>query len=311
MFCVRAYIWIVLLSLVFVVVGCSPAAQAPALDGNNAFDMLKNQVDIGPRYPGSSGHDTAADYIVSQLKPYADSVTVQSSSQVVGGKTLEVKNIAAVFNPRARKWILLCAHWDSRPFADMEIDAAKKKMPILGANDGASGVAVLLELARAFSHRKPDVGVFMEFFDGEDYGKTEATMYLGSRHFAQNLATEAVVEGKPVKFAYGILLDMVGDKNLDIYEEPNSIDAAPEIVDKVWNMADRLGYAAQFIPKSGLSIDDDHIPLIKAGVKCIDVIDFNYGPWHTLDDTPDKCSAKSLTIVGDVVEHVVYAEKPE
>ena len=149
----------------------------------------------------------------------------------------------------------------------------------------------------------------MVFFDGEDYGPGEDAMYLGSRHFASNLDNNATVGGKPVKFDYGILLDMVGDKDLNIYEENASVNAAPEVVNKVWSTADKLGYKDKFIPSVKFAITDDHIPLIKAGVKCIDVIDFNYGPWHTLDDTPDKCSPESLKIVGDVVGHVVYGEK--
>ena len=282
-----------------------------ALDENHAFDMLKEQVEIGPRYPGSAHHDAAADYIVSQLKPYADSVTVQRFSQEVGGKAIELKNIAAVFNPNAKKWILLCAHWDSRPFCDMEIDADKKKMPMPGANDGRGESRCYWNLPRLLLSASRMWACSWSFSTGRITVRQIRTMFLGSRHFAANLRTDAVVEGRPVKFAYGILLDMVGDKNLDIYKEPNSEDAAPEVVDAVWNMADKLGYSAEFIPKSGPSIGDDHILLIQAGVKCIDVIDFDYGPWHTLDDTPDKCSPKSLRIVGDVVEHVVYAERPQ
>jgi len=295
------------------VVGCSPAAQAPAVPpfhGDRAFDLLQKQVDLGPRVPGAPGHAAGAKLIESQLKPYADSVTAQDFTRQVDGKTVEMSNIIARFNSGARRWVLLAAHWDTRPMADYEVDAAKRKLPIPGANDGASGVAVLLELARVFSVRKPDVGVLMVFFDGEDYGATESGMYLGSKYFARNLKESTAVDGKPVKIDYGILLDMVGDKNLDIHQERGSVESAPEVVEKVWSVAKDLGYQDIFLPDTRYTIVDDHIPLIRAGIKCVDIIDFDYSSWHTLADTPDKCSPKSLKTVGEVVAHVIYEEKP-
>lgn len=296
--------------------GCLPAAdtlkKTPAFDAEHAFDLLKKQVDIGPRYPNSPGHKETSEFIQSQLKPYADGVSMQNFSREIFGKTVRMQNIIAHFNPNAKKWVLLAAHWDTRPIADMEVTAEKKKTPILGANDGASGTAVLLELARMFAEKKPDVGVFMVFFDGEDYAVSESTarqtMFMGSSYFAKNLKTSAVVDRKPVKLEYGILLDMVGDKNLRIPQEAASVNAAPEVVNKVWTTADKLGYKSVFIPEVGQSIMDDHIPLIQAGVKCIDIIDFDYGPWHTLDDTVDKCSPRSLETVGKVVAQVIYEE---
>lgn len=297
-------------AVIFGVFGCSPASDTmPSFDQTNAFNLLKKQVEFGPRYPGASGHDQARDYLVSQLKQYADSVTLQDFSHNINGNQIKMQNITAVFNPKAKNWILLCAHWDTRPTADQEVLAAKKKQPIPGANDGASGVAVLLEMARMFAKQKPDVGIYMVLFDGEDYGPSGANMFLGSAYFAQNLDKCAVVDGKPVKFKYGILLDMVGDKDLGIYQEDQSSQAAPNVVKKVWDTAKALGYEEQFPSEGSQSIMDDHVPLIRAGVKCIDIIDFDYGPWHTLDDTVDKCSPKSLKIVGDVIAHVVYSEK--
>ena len=306
-----------------VLVGCSragdvaPAADAvasdstrvPVFDENRAFELLKKQVDIGPRYPNSPGHKAAAEFIQAQLKPYADGVRVQEFSLAAGGKTLKMQNILAHFNGKSDKWVLLAAHWDTRPIADCEVAAEKRKTPIPGANDGASGVAVLLELARMFASDKPDVGVFMVFFDGEDYGPGIDDMLLGSRYFARNLKASAAVDGKPIEIEYGILLDMVGDKNLNIHQERKSVDAAPEVVKKVWAAAKELGHRDKFIPTVKYQIQDDHTPLIGAGVKCIDVIDFDYGPWHTLDDTPDKCSAESLKVVGEVVAKVIYEEK--
>ena len=298
-------------SLLGAATGCSPSAEVakstPTFDGNRAFDLLTKQVNIGPRYAGVSGHVACADLIVTELKALADEVTLQQFRESVAGRDLTLRNIVAVFNPDAKRRVIVAAHWDSRPIADMEVDAAKRAKPIPGANDGASGVAALLELARMFHERKPDVGVMMVFFDGEDYAvnpASENTMYLGSKYFAKHLdvTTKNTI-------AYGILLDMIGDKNLNIYQERQSVKAAPEIVKQVWDTAKSLGYEKYFIPKVKYSISDDHIPLIEAGVKCIDVIDFDYGPWHTLDDTPDKCSPDSLKIVGDVIARVIYEEK--
>lgn len=304
-------------ALVAALLGCSPASETqtvrtgqPAFDGERAYDLLKKQVALGTREPGSAGHSAAIGFIQDQLKPHADGVALQQFSVTAEGKTLDLTNIAAHFNPTATKWILLMAHWDTRPRADYEVDPAKRRQPIPGANDGASGTAVLLELARVLSKTTPDVGVYMLFVDGEDYGTSDKGMYLGSRHFAANLDKLARVNGKRISFEYGILLDMIGDKNLTVYQEQNSVKAAKQVVDKVWRAAAELGYSKQFPAEQKYSIADDHIPLIAAGVDCIDVIDFDYGPWHTLDDTPDKCSAESLKIVGDVVAHVVYGEDP-
>jgi hypothetical protein len=301
------------IALLVLLVGCSPAAEtggAAAFDGGRAYDLLNQQVSLGPRVPGTSAHTNAVKLMERALKPRADLVSVDRFSEVADGKPVDLSNILARFDGKSDKWVLLAAHWDSRPRAEYEVDAAKRKQPIPGANDGASGVAVLLELARVFSEKKPDVGVLMVFFDGEDYGQTESGMYLGARHFAANLGKLPALLQKPIKIDYGILLDMVGDKDLHIYQEQNSLHAAPEVVRKVWSAARKLGYEDQFVPKPKFRIDDDHIPLIKAGVKCIDIIDFDYGPWHTLDDTPDKCSAGSLKTVGDVVARLIYEEKP-
>lgn len=300
------------------VTGCSPAAQtsgdptqfARAFDGERAYELLKKQVEFGPRVPGTEAHDACAKFISSSLKPYGCRVNVQEFSRTVSGKTVRMKNIVAHFGHTTGKWVLLAAHWDSRPMADCEVNAAKRKQAIPGANDGASGVAVLLELARMFGRHKPNVGVVMVFFDGEDYGQTSSDMFLGSTEFASDVAKNAGIDGKPIKIDYGILLDMVGDKDLRVCQEMNSLQAAREVVEKVWRKAEDLGYGKIFMPEMKYSISDDHIPLIRAGVECIDVIDFEYGPWHTLDDTPDKCSADSLKAVGQVTAAVVYTERP-
>ncbi len=296
-----------------VTLGCSGSGHsAPEFDGGKAFALLVDQVDFGPRVPGTAGHRATSQFIQEQLKPYADGVLARDFSAIVGDKTLPMTNIVAWFKPAdntPKKWVLLAAHWDTRPRADNEITSDLRKKPIPGANDGASGVAVLLELARLFHQQRPEVGVFMVFFDGEDYGRGEAGMFLGSKRFASDLRKNAVVDGKPIEFSYGILLDMVGDKNLGIYREGYSVEHAPEIVDKVWSTAERLGYAKVFRDPQKHTITDDHLPLLRAGVKCINIIDFDYGPWHTLDDTPERCSPESLRTVGRVVAAVVYGER--
>lgn len=300
------------------VAGCSGTAEYgglnntsyPKFDGNRAFEYLKKQVEFGPRVPGTDAHAKTADYLENTLKPFADEVRQDKFTTSANGKSIEFRNIYAAFNKDATDWILLCAHWDTRPIADEEIDKAKASQPIDGANDGASGVAVLLETAKLLYGKNPNVGVFIALFDGEDYGPTITDMFIGAEHFARNLKTSAVVNGKQIKFRYGILLDMIGDKNLDIYKEQRSVIAAPEIVDKVWKAASDLGYSKTFIGSVKHDISDDHLPLIAAGIKTIDIIDFDYAYWHTLDDTVDKCSPTSLEKVGRTIIKVVYDEKP-
>ncbi len=295
-----------------VLLGCAPADQNLRFDGERAFHLLKSQVDLGPRYPGSPGHDAAYRMIVSHLKRYASKCETQQFKAAVGENKSELllKNVMAVFNPDANDYIVIAAHWDTRPTADCEVNTENRNKPILGANDGASGVAVLLEVARLLHQRRPPIGVIMVLFDGEDYGQNSDDMFLGSRHFARDLKRSLSFMGKSIRVRYGILLDMVGDRNLTIYRERHSVNAAPEVVDKVWQAAKELGYGKYFQQEMKYIIEDDHVPLIKAGIKCIDVIDFDYAPWHTLDDTPDKCSPKSLEIVGRVLEKVIYSEKP-
>ena len=291
--------------------GCSPAQRAPLFDGAHAYHWLKAQVELGPRYPGSPGHLAAYNLITSEVKKYASKCYTQEFEVWVNNKRtkLTLRNIIAVFNPQAEDYVLLAAHWDTRPTADCEVTAESRKQPIPGANDGASGVAVLLELARIFHQNRPDIGVLMVFFDGEDYGPTESDMFWGSRYFAKNWSERIPVAHRPIRIRYGILLDMVGDKNLTIYQEGHSVKAAPEIVEKVWSAASELGYGKYFPKQEKYTIQDDHVFLINAGIKCIDIIDFDYAPWHTLQDTQDKCSAQSLAIVGRIVERVIYSEK--
>ncbi|MBM3457885.1 MAG: M28 family peptidase [Armatimonadetes bacterium] len=274
------------------------ADAARPFDKQRAFQHLEKQVGFGPRVPNQPGHRACRDYLVETLRPLASRVELQEFTFPLGGDSLSMANvIARIASRRDRGGVLLCAHWDTRPTADYERDRERRRMPIPGANDGASGVAVLLEVARVLKRTPPPVPVMIVFFDGEDYGPGLDRMFLGSRYFAANLPRDVPRQG--------ILLDMVGDKDLRIPQEANSRAAAGAVLREVYAIASRLGYGAQFPARPGQAIEDDHIPLHERGLQVIDLIDFNYGPghswWHTLQDTPDKCSPESLKAVGDVV----------
>ena len=286
---------------------CPLLYAQPAFEADRAFKYLQKQCEFGPRPPGSVAHKQTRDYLVAELRKFAREVVTQDFTQQVTAGKLNLTNIIATFGPVGAdlkpvhtEKVLLAAHWDTRPFADRDPDPQKRHLPILGANDGASGVAILLELSRAFHLEPPDVQVIMVLFDGEDYGKTMSEMLLGSRYFARNMDDRWRPE-------YGILIDMVGDKDLDIYIEPNSARAAPDIVKKVWNRAKKLRLKGIYA-EPGPAVMDDHIPLIRAGVKCIDIIDFNYPYWHSVEDTPDKCSPESLETVGKLLLDVIYSK---
>lgn len=299
---IPSLVFFFLLTLMYSASGYSSAIIVPpSFDGDKSFAILNKQCEFGPRPVGTSAHTATKDYLADDLRKYANSVELQEFTSFLDGKTMALTNIIAKFGKTGSSSILLCAHWDTRPIADRDRDPSKRKIPIIGANDGASGVAVLLELARIFKQSPPAVPVTIVLFDGEDYGPTGDDMFLGSRYFASNLA-------KGVRFRFGILLDMIGDRNLGIYREANSQDAARKVNDLIWSTAKELGYTRSFIDRVKFSISDDHIPLIEAGIPCVDLIDFDYMPWHTVSDTPDKCSAESLKIVGDVISRVVYSQ---
>jgi len=265
------------------------AAKQREFDSDRAYRDLVKQCDFGPRVPGTPTHGRCADWLVAQLKPLAHSVTRQRFTTTVNGATLHLTNIIATFNPKGKGDVLLCAHWDTRPRAECDPDPAKRNQPILGANDGASGVAVLLEIARAMKVHQPRQRVTLVLLDGEDYGRDVDGMFLGSRYFARQYA------GRPPDWA--ALLDMVGDRDLRLPQEAISLARAPQVVARVWAAAARAGSTA-FVPERGESILDDHVPLLARGIPCVDIIDFTYPSWHTTADTPDKCSSESLGQVG-------------
>jgi Zn-dependent M28 family amino/carboxypeptidase len=287
-------------------VACGAGRRATTpFDGEAALGYVREQVAFGPRVPNSEGHRRTGDWIEAHLRRTADSVEVQAWEHVTGtGDTLRLRNFLGRFRPEAAERVLLLAHWDTRPRADREENLGRQQEPIPGANDGGSGVAVLLGVADVLQAGAPTVGVDLLFVDGEDWGTdfSGPDALIGSRYYAANLPRDR----HPL---FAVLFDMVGDADLRIYPESNSVSGAPEVVSRVWSVARDLGYARVFRDDRQVTLTDDHIPLLDAGVRAIDVIDFDYGPgnayWHTLEDTVDKLSARSLKIVGDVAVKLV------
>jgi glutaminyl-peptide cyclotransferase len=279
---------------------CSQS-QVPAFDQNRAFEYLQKQCAFGPRNPGSPGHQKCLRFLVGELEQMADAVVEQPFLQTVHReeKSYQFTNVIASFGNQGER-VLLCAHWDTRPWADHDSDPKNRNKPVLGANDGASGVAVLLEIARILKQVPLPRGVDIVLFDGEDSG-TEGrneSWCLGSRYFAQNKRSD-------YNPRYGILLDMIGDKDLYLPIERNSQKYAPELVHRVWTKAEELGLPA-FDRFLGSEMIDDHLELLNVGIPVIDIIDFDYPYWHTLQDTEDKCSPESLGIIGTLLLHLIY-----
>jgi glutaminyl-peptide cyclotransferase len=288
-------------------IACRKERPPREFDGQAAFGYIEKQVGFGPRIPGTRAHEQMATWLDSLLRQRADTVVVQSWNHVtVKGDTLPLRNFLARFNPSAQKRILLMAHWDSRPTADSPQSRDSTK-PVLGANDGGSGVALLLGVADVLKRIPPALGVDLLFADGEDYGdfiKTPDDVLIGSRYYgAHQLAGP-----KPL---YAVLFDLIADKDLQIYQEGNSLVGAPEVVELVWDTAKDLGYGGYFIASPKYTLIDDHLELQKAGIRAIDVVDFDYPAWHTQYDTIDKVSAASLQVAGDVATALVRRESRE
>lgn len=281
-------------------------------DGDSALAYARAQVGFGPRVPGSESHRRAGDWIVAQMRARADSVEVQTWTHVTKqGVSLPMRNIVAHIRPGLPQRVLYITHWDTRPTADADPNLGARQRPFPGANDGASGVGLLIALADALKTTPPTVGVDLLFVDGEDYGAFEhpvddttknRDVLIGARHFVKTL---------PANYTpmFGVLFDMIGDFGLQIYQEEHSVNAAPEVVSRVWATAKELGYDKYFIPQVKGPVTDDHVPFIQRGLRVIDVVDIDYCSdgtancsdlHHTHGDTIDKVSAKSLQIVGDV-----------
>lgn len=280
-------------------IGCEGDTK-PRFDGDSSFVYLEEQCDIGPRYPGSPGHRRLQRYIVNRLEAYGANVSLQPFEAVLTtGDTLSLVNIIGNYNRDAKRRILLGAHYDTRPRADRDPEPSNRATPIPGANDGASGVAVLLEFARLMSGARPPVGVDLVFFDGEDYGEegTAADYILGSAHFAGNL--------KGYRPSAVIIVDMVGERDAEIKVEAYSATYSALLVDDLFTIAERLGIS-NFDRARGYPLIDDHLPFIRAGIPAVVLIDFEYPYWHTLEDTPDKCSPESLGAVGSVLIEYIW-----
>lgn len=283
----------------------TPQHAAVQFDGDRAYRYLVRQTEFGPRGPGLPGHSRCLRYLKAELGKFADSVASQEFFTVLpSGGQVALTNLIASFNLRSPKRILLTAHWDTRLWADKDPDPANHVKPIVGANDGASGVAVLLEIARQLKLRPPATGVDVVLFDGEDLGKSGVpeSFCLGSRHFA-------AVKPPSYQPLFGINIDMIGDRELRIFREQNSERMAPQIQRLVFSAAQELGMH-QFVNSAGPEVSDDHLPLNRAGIPAINLIDFDYPDesnrfWHTMSDTPDKCSSESLRAVGTVLLTVV------
>lgn len=275
---------------------CSGAWVATGeFDGEAALAYVETQLAFGPRVPNTEAHRKAGDWILEQLRAKADTVVVQEFRHLtLKGDTLRLRNFIGSFRPELGDRILYVAHWDSRPMADNN-PPNRREQPIPGANDGASGVALLLAVADALRRKPPAVGVDLLFVDGEDYGdfSLDRDVLIGSRHYASGVAPDRL----PL---FAVVFDMVGDRELGILQEGHSARRAPEVVERVWGKARDLGYERIFRPSVGGAITDDHLPLLDAGIRAIVVIDIDYPYWHTTEDTLDKLSARSLKAVGDV-----------
>lgn len=288
------------------VLACASSAPPPReFDGAKAFDYARQQLAFGPRIPGTEGHRRMAAWLDSLLKTRADTVIVQDWTHTgLDRKTVPMHNVLARFNPTATQRVMLFAHWDTRPRADGPT-STDSTAPVPGADDGASGVAVLLGIADVLKAKGPRIGVDLLFVDGEDYGSFEAPgrpdVLVGARYYADHPVL-------PLP-RYAVLLDMIGDRTLQIHQEGYSVSAAPDVVQKIWAAAARLGHTSVFVDP-GIEIIDDHVEFHRVGIKAVDLIDLDYPWWHTKDDTLDKISSESLQTVGDVMVLVIREERP-
>jgi glutaminyl-peptide cyclotransferase len=270
-------------------------------DGSAAYRYLAAQCDLGPRVPNTVAHRQALALVARTLDSLGIAVEKQDFKvkDPYSSDTLRLTNVIGRFNPDKSNRLLFCAHWDSRPRSEMDADSQKQAQPLPGANDGASGTAVLLQLAKELAERHVERGVDLVFLDGEDWGKSGDLDYycLGAKEFARRADAKV--------YDYGVVLDMVGDKSQRFFKEEYSVRYEGKLVDKVWARAARLGMSATFDPQVSQAIYDDHLPLLAASIKTMDIIDFEYPWWHTTHDTPDKCSPESLGRIGKLVLSLV------
>lgn len=287
-------------------------------NADSAYSYVKKQVDFGPRVPGTEGHRQCAGWLVDKLSRYGADTIIEQKTIVTAfnGDKLPINNIFAQFNKTAQKRILLLAHWDTRPWADAEKDKSKHNIPIPGANDGGSGVGVLLEIARCLGEKQPTIGVDILFTDAEDYGASggdDKSWCLGTQYWVKNMPYE--VGQLPI---YGILLDIVGGIDAKFHREYFSERFASRINDKVWAMANASGYSSRFINRTEGAVTDDHYHISMAGIPCIDIIECanpmtgSFPPtWHTLKDDMNSIDRSSLKAVGQTILNTIYNEQAQ
>lgn len=281
---------------------------ATGFNGATSMTYLQAALKFGTRVPGSTGHKATGDWIVTEMRARGATVTEQAwTHTATGGRSLPMRNIVAQFNPTATTRVLYMTHWDTRPKAE-KAPAADTLTPIVGANDGTSGIALFLSIADALKATPTAIGVDLVFVDGEDFGEfgpPEVDVFIGSQHFARNLPSPGYAP------AVAVVWDMIGDRSLQIFQETISLEQAPATVALVWRTAESLGYAGTFIQQPKYSVRDDHVSLHAVGIKAIDVIDIDYPYHHTLEDTADKVSVESLQVVGNVAMAVIRGlERP-
>lgn len=283
----------------------------PTFSADSALRFMQAQMDFGPRMPNTDAHRQCAAYLQSELQRTGADVTVQQATLTAfDGTQLQAYNIMGSFNPEKAERILLMAHWDTRPWADEDSDPSNHTKPVPGANDGASGVGVLLEIARQIGMKNPGKGVDILFVDAEDWGshEDEDSWALGADYFVKH----------PIKQGYKpaevILLDMVGGKNARFHREYFSQRNAPQLVDKIWTSAQLAGFGDRFPNELGGAVTDDHVKFVDAGYKAVDIIEYNPGSssgfnptWHTVSDTMDAIDSETLRAVGQTLLTYLYA----
>lgn len=286
------------------------AQVAAQFSADSAMSYVNKQCSFGPRVPNSTAHARCADWLEDELSRHGAQVVVQTANlKAFDGTTLHMRNIMGSFNPTSDNRTLLLAHYDTRPWADADPDPANHTKPVMGANDGASGVAVLLEIARQMALKAPSQGIDILFVDAEDYGQSDNddSWALGAKYFAANPITPGY---RPSR---AILLDMVGGKDALFAREYFSQQAAGRLLADVWAAAETAGYSSRFTNTSGGAVTDDHLPLIQQGIPAIDIIEFCpqsgtgfNATWHTVSDTPENIDSATLKAVGQTLLQYIY-----